>query len=291
MKPIDLGSKAIAITGASAGIGLATARACARAGMAVAIGARRLDRLEEIAREIRSGGGRAVAIECDVSDEASCRAFVSTSAEAFGSLHAVFANAGYGVEVPTLEMSDEAWERMLRTNFWGTLWIVRAAVAQMRTQTRPAQGLAGHVLVCSSCLSKIGAPYHAAYSASKACQDHLSRALRHELVSDGIYVSSIHPVGTRTEFFDELERRSPASLGLSSGNTSLQSPDRVAGAIVRCLRRPSGEVWTSTMTRLALGLGTAFPGLADRGVARYMRSHLRRAVGGQTDGHRSSHES
>lgn len=271
MSTIELRGKTIAITGASAGIGLATAHACARAGMAVALGARRLDRLEAVAAEIRSAGGKAVAITCDVSDEHACFVFVERATAELGPLHAVFANAGYGVEVPSLQMTDPEWELMLRTNFWGTLWTVRAAVNAIRANPQDASGRRGHVLVCSSCLSKIGAPYHAAYSASKACQDHLARALRHELRDEGIAVSSVHPVGTSTEFFERLEHRSPASLGLSSGNASLQSPERVAGAVLRCLRRPVGEVWTSTPTRLALALATAFPGLADWGVDRYIR--------------------
>jgi NAD(P)-dependent dehydrogenase (short-subunit alcohol dehydrogenase family) len=271
----ELRGKSIAITGASAGIGLATARACAHAGMSVALGARRLDRLEAVAAEIRAAGGRAVAIACDVSDEPSCFAFVERAAAELGPLHAVFANAGYGVEVPSLEMTDPEWELMLRTNFWGTLWTVRAAVNAIRGNASDASGRRGHLLVCSSCVSKIGAPYHAAYSASKACQDHLARALRHELRAEGIAVSSIHPVGTSTEFFDQLERRSPASRGLSSASASLQSPDRVARAIVRCLHHPVGEVWTSTPTRFALALATAFPGLADWGVDRFMRKRKR----------------
>ena len=279
MSGTKLRGAAIAITGASSGIGLATALACAREGMVVAIGARRTDKLESVARAIDQAGGRGVAIQCDVSDRESCRAFIEKSVDAIGPLHAVFANAGYGIEVPSLEMTDDEWERMLRTNFWGTLWIVREAVSHMRTRSGAGNDRRGHILVCSSCLSKIGAPYHAAYSASKACQDHLARALRHELEPEGIMVSSVHPVGTRTAFFEELERHSPASLGLSSGNSSLQSPERVARAIVRCLRKPRGEVWTSTPTRLALGLATAFPGLADWGVRRYMRSHIRRPDG------------
>ncbi|MBX3317677.1 MAG: SDR family oxidoreductase [Phycisphaeraceae bacterium] len=276
MSRVDLRGRAIAITGASSGIGAATAVECARAGMRVAISARRTERLEAVAERIRTIGGAVVVFACDVSRESECFAFIERASAEIGPLHGVFANAGYGVETPSLDMTNSEWEAMLRTNFWGTLWIVRAAVAQMREKPEPATGESrGHVLVCSSCLSKIGAPYHAAYSASKACQDHLARALRHELASERIDVSSVHPIGTSTEFFDELERNSPRSQGLSSSNTSLQPPERVARAVVACLRKPRGEVWTSAATRIALGLGTAFPSIADWGVARYMRSHMR----------------
>ncbi|MBX3361212.1 MAG: SDR family oxidoreductase [Phycisphaeraceae bacterium] len=277
MSRLDLRGRAIAITGASSGIGAATAVECARAGMRVALCARRTERLEAVAERIRAIGGTAVVLACDVSRESDCFAFIERASAEIGPLHGVFANAGYGVETPSLDMTDGEWEAMLRTNFWGTLWIVRAAVAQMRQKPEPPTGESrGHVLVCSSCLSKIGAPYHAAYSASKACQDHLARALRHELADERIDVSSVHPIGTSTEFFEELERNSPRSQGLSSSNTSLQPPERVARAVVACLGKPRGEVWTSTPTRIALGLATAFPSIADWGVARYMRSHMQK---------------
>lgn len=279
MTGLDLRARPIAIAGASSGIGAATAIACARAGMPVALGARRPDKLELVASHIRASGGTAVTIPCDVSRESDCFAFVERAAAELGPLHAVFANAGYGVEVAALDMTDNEWEDMLRTNFWGTLWIVRAAAAHMRA--KPEHGgsgpsARGHILVCSSCLSKIGSPYHAAYSASKACQDHLARALRHELTPEHIYVSSVHPVGTSTEFFGALEKNSPNAVGLSLGDRTLQTPEVVARAIVRCLRRPTGEVWTSTPTRLGLALATAFPTLADWGVARYMRGRIKK---------------
>lgn len=280
MPTIDLRALPIAITGASSGIGMATAFACARAGMPVALGARRLDRLESVAARIRAEGGRAIAIPCDVSRREDCIAFVDRAASELGPLYAVFANAGYGIEAGALEMTDAEWEAMFQTNFWGTLWTVRAAVEHMRRTSRESNAgagrPAGHVLVCSSCLSKIGTPYHGAYSATKACQDHLARALRHELQSERIHVSSVHPVQTKTEFFDHLTANSPHSRGLSTGggNAFVQPPERVADAIVRCLRRPQGEVWTSTIVRLALAVATALPGRADRGMARVMRKRV-----------------
>lgn len=272
MPPIDLRGLPIAITGASSGIGLAAAFACARAGMPVAIGARRLDKLQAAAERINAEGGRAVAIRCDVAEQASCESFIDLATQALGSLHAVFANAGYGMEAPTLAMSDAEIEAMFRTNMWGTLWTIRPALARMIPAGR------GHVLVCSSCLSKLGTPYHAAYSATKAAQDHFARALRIELAGTGVHVSSVHPIGTSSEFFDTAAARSPGYQGLAprTADRLMQSPDRVASAIVRCLRRPRGEVWTSTPTRLSLALATAFPALADRVLRRETRARCAR---------------
>lgn len=267
--PIDLVGKPIVISGASSGIGLATARACARAGMPVALGARRVDLLERAAAEINAAGGRAIAGECDVSREGDCERLVERAAAEFGGVYAVFANAGYAFESPVETTPDERMRDIFEVNFWGSLRLARAGVRRMR-----AAG-SGHVLLCSSCLSKIGMPYFGAYSATKAAQDHVARAMRHELGGTGIHVSSVHPIGTRTEFFEQVERRSEGPrLALRTGERFMQPPERVARAIVRCLRRPRGEVWTSLPVRTALGLATVFPGAADRVLGWALRRRL-----------------
>ncbi|QOJ00013.1 MAG: SDR family oxidoreductase [Phycisphaeraceae bacterium] len=272
VRPATLEGLPIAITGASAGIGRATALACARAGMPVALGARRVDRLDTLAAEIRAMGGRAEVIACDVADRASCEGFVAQAERALGPVYAVFANAGYGVEGRADEMPEDEIERLLRTNFWGTAWVVRAATPGMRARGR------GHVLICSSCLSKIGLPGYFAYSASKAMQDHFGRALRHELAPAGVFVSTVHPIGTRTEFSGVVTQRSGGSRStIQTPERWKQPPERVSDAVVACLRRPRGEVWTSRAMRWGLALATAMPGLADRVLARRSR---RRASGG-----------
>jgi len=271
--PIDLAGKPIVITGASSGIGLVTARACAHAGMPVVLAARRLNRLREEAAKIEGQGGRALAIECDVSDAGACKALIDAAEERFGPLYAAFANAGYGHEC-SIEMSSESQLRdIFEVNFWGTASVFRASLASMRRSG------SGHLLACSSCLSKIGMPYFGAYSATKAAQDHLARAMRHELAGSGIHVSSVHPIGTRTEFFEETDKRSErARLAIRTGLAFMQPPERVANAVVACLRRPRGEVWTSMSVRTALGVATIFPQTADRLLGLALRRRLRRRV-------------
>jgi short-subunit dehydrogenase len=262
----QLPDKPIAITGASSGIGMATALRCAREGMPVALAARRLDRLEKVVAQIKAQGGKAIAVECDVSRPADCERLVDRTIDAFGSLYATFANAGYGVEGSVESSTDFDVRQIFETNFFGTLNTIRPALIHMR-----ASG-SGHVLICSSCLSKIGVPYFASYCATKAAQDHYARALRLELTDTRIFVSSVHPIGTKTEFFDQAAARSQnARLALRTPEHLMQSPDRVAAAIVKCLRKPRGEVWTSTPTRIALGLAVMFPGIADRVLRRALR--------------------
>src|SRR4051812_42586613 len=105
MPPIDLSGKSIAITGASSGIGRATALACAAAGMPVALGARRVDKLKAAVDEITAKGGRAIAVPTDVTSPDDCRRLLDTAVAELGPLYAVFANAGYGIEKPMVRTS------------------------------------------------------------------------------------------------------------------------------------------------------------------------------------------
>ncbi len=264
-----LQGRPIAITGASSGIGLATAVACARAGMPVALAARRLDRLEELAERIRAEGGKAIVVPVDVAVPEECARLVARTLDAFGSIHAVFANAGYGMEGPTQSMSLADIRAMFETNFWGTLHTIRPAIDAMLAAGK------GHVLICASCLSKVGVPFHASYSATKAAQDHFGRALRVELAPRGVFVSTVHPIATATEFSELTRVRSGGRRSSPQPpDRMIQTPERVAEAIVRCLRRPRGEVWTSTSVRLGMALATAMPGLTDWALRRKMRRRL-----------------
>lgn len=265
----DLYAKPIAITGASSGIGRATASACARAGMFVAVMARRGDMLDEVVAEIHESGGRATSFVGDVTDPDACKGFITHAQKELGPLHAVFANAGYGQEEPTWSMSEAALRDIFETNFWGSLNTVRPALPGMLERKR------GHVIFCSSCLSKIGLPMFGAYSATKACQDHFGRAMRHELKASGVHVSTVHPIQTRTEFSSALLERSgkTARAENPAGRGFIQPAETVADAVVKCLKKPRGEVWTSTSARLAMALATASPWLADRAVARMRIGH------------------
>jgi len=265
---IRLDSRPIAITGASSGIGAATARACARRGMPVALAARRVDRIEALASQIRSSGARAIAIPCDVTSDEDCQNLIERTIDAFGSIYSVFANAGYGFEASVLDTEDDRWNRIMDVNVLGTLRVVRPAARAMLKAGE------GHIMLCSSALSKITLPEYSAYSASKACQDHIGRAMRHELRASGVQVSTVHPIGTRTEFFDNLKAGGtgePAtedrSTTIAGDSRSLQRPEQVASAIVRRLASgKGGEVWTSLSTRTLLGVATMAPAIGDWGI-------------------------
>jgi short-subunit dehydrogenase len=269
--PKDLTNLPIAITGASSGIGAATALACAKAGMPVAIAARRADKLADVATKIKQAGGRVITVNCDVTKPEECATLIDATVREFGSIYSVFANAGYGVEQSFLSQTDEEIRAMFETNFWGSVNVIRPALAHM---TKAGNG---HVLWCSSCLAKIGLPMYSSYCASKAMQDHFARATRHELRSAGIFVSSVHPIGTKTEFFEKVEGRG-AKLLSKSPERFMQPASRVADAVVACLRKPKGEVWTSLPMRMGLGFAGMFPRLADFALARMMDQRMKRAT-------------
>jgi short-subunit dehydrogenase len=115
-------------------------------------------------------------------------------------------------------------------------------------------------------------PGYGAYCATKAAQWHVGRAMRHELKPLGIHVSTVHPIGTRTEFSQEVQRRSGGGGDIVSNTPKafIQPPERVARAVVACLRRPRTEVWTSLPGRLGLGALSTFPRLADHALDRFV---------------------
>lgn len=258
MSKINLRDKPICITGASSGIGRATAIECARSGMPVVCAARREDKLREVVEEIRTQGGRAEYVVVDVADAGACRAMIDSTVETFGSIYAVFANAGYGVERAVHEMSDADLREMFEVNFFGTMNSIRPAIGPMIEQG------AGHVLLCSSCLAKFSMPYYGVYGATKAAQCHIGRAMKLELESTGVHVSTILPVGTRTEFGQVSKRRSGVSPIMDrTPDRFMQSAERVARAIVKCLGKPKSEVWTSRLTLYSAAVMTAFPRSVD----------------------------
>jgi NAD(P)-dependent dehydrogenase (short-subunit alcohol dehydrogenase family) len=276
MAKIELTGRPIAIAGASSGIGAATAVECARAGMPVALGARRADKLRAVVELITGAGGRAIGVEMDVTRPEDCRRLVDACVREFGSIYAVYANAGYGVEAPVAEMSDEQVRAIFETNVFGSLNVIRPALERMLVNPGPHRG---HVLWCSSCLGKMSVPYYGAYCATKAAQNHLSRAMNLELRDQGVYSTSVHPLGTRTEFFDQVRARGQGKKLIDyTPDAAMQSPELVAQVTVAALRRPRPEVWTGpkgAATRMGMALSMMMPGMADWSLARLIRARMR----------------
>ncbi|MDY7109426.1 MAG: SDR family oxidoreductase [Planctomycetota bacterium] len=271
----DLHGKVIIITGASSGIGAVTALRCAEAGMDVVLSARREDRLREVVRRTENAGRRAVPVVGDVAEPGMSDRLLDAARAEFGRFDAVFSNAGYGMNKTVLDTTDEEWRRMFDVNFFAGVKLLRAAAQRLIDEGRP-----GHLLMCSSCLSKFSLPRHAAYAATKAAQNMLCSAMRHELRPRGIYVSSVHPITTTTEFFEASARisgrpRDKVKMPDHTPKFMIQRPERVARAVVRCLRRPCPEVWTSLLVRTVAGVMTLSPRFYDWAIRRETAAELR----------------
>jgi short-subunit dehydrogenase len=161
-------------------------------------------------------------------------------------------------------MSEHDLRTMFEVNFFSALSLCRSAARQWIAAAQP-----GHLIMSSSCIGKFPLAYHGAYCATKASQAMACAALRAELQGHGIAVSSVHPITTRTEFFVESDRRSGAGGSTAevpdhAPSFLVQSPERVAAAVVQCMRRPVPEVWTSSLVRLSAALFTAWPWLLHR---------------------------
>ncbi len=253
--------KVAIVTGASSGIGAATARAMAREGIDLVLVARRGDLLEEVASDVRSLGRRAHVVIDDVADGAHARRVLDEAMRAFGRFDIVFANAGYGMERTIHEMTDDEVRTMFEVNFFASLGLLRAAAVDLIRDRR-----GGHLLMCSSCVSKFSLPRHGLYAATKAAQESVCRAMRFELAHAGIEVASVHPVTTTTEFYQVSAKRSgvrQAAVPPHARPFFTQSPERVAKAIVSCLYSPRSEVWTSATVRFSAALFTLCPWILD----------------------------
>ncbi len=184
----DLTGRTALVTGASAGLGHHFARTLAAHGAAVAVTARRADRLQVLAREITSAGGRAVAVAMDVTDGASVRAALGTTAEALGPVDLVVNNAGISILKPPLDLPEADWDAVVDTNLRGA-WLV----AQTAARALVAAGRAGRIVNIASITGLRTIGQLAPYAAAKAGLIHLTRVLAMEWARHGIQVNAIAP--------------------------------------------------------------------------------------------------
>jgi len=262
-------NRVIAITGASAGIGRATALRLARDGAAVAICARRGDRLNAVAAEIVAAGGQALPIVADVTVEADMDALVARAVDRFGRLDVMLCNAGFGIAGAIDDIGPDQMQKLMDVNYTGTYLATRAALPIFRRQGT------GHVIMVSSIVGKRGVPYMGAYSATKFAQVGLAECLRSELLGTGIHVSVVYPVSTETEFFDVMSRETGTDVTHAFGPR--QSVETVADAIAHAIERPVPEVYPHFNSRALVILNALAPGFTDRVVKRFGRKPARSA--------------
>jgi NADP-dependent 3-hydroxy acid dehydrogenase YdfG len=229
----DLKDTVVAITGASAGIGRATARELARAGARVVLGARRRERLDAIEADFP---GQVVAVEMDVRSPDDSRRLIAEAVERFGRLDSLIVNAGIGMYGGILDHTDDELTTMLDTNVAGSVWPIRAAVPEMLK--------AGHgdIVIVASVAGFRGGANEAVYAATKFAQVGLAGSLDRELREQGIRITTIGPAGTSTEFAMGAGR----TEDMPELETYLQ-PEDIAFAIRTVLEQPRRlrtQYWT-----------------------------------------------
>jgi 3-oxoacyl-[acyl-carrier protein] reductase len=220
----DLSGKVVVITGATSGIGAATARALAADGVSVVLGGRRQERLDGLVAEI---GATAVGVAMDVRDPQGSRQLVAAALDRFGRFDALVANAGIGAYGGIMDLSDEQLRDMMDTNVAGTVWPIRASVPHF------LQRGGGDIVIVASVAGLRGAGDEAVYAATKFAQVGLAGGLDRELRAKGIRVSTICPGGVATEFAMGAGRF-PDMPGLAE----MLRPEDVAAAILTVLRQP-----------------------------------------------------
>ena len=205
------------ITGASTGIGAATARHAAGAGYRVVLAARSTDKLEQLAQEL-GGDDRAIAVTCDVTEWDDQERLVQTTLDAFGRLDVAFANAGFGAKRGFLEETPEHWKSMVLTNVYGAALTIRATIPALKASK-------GHLLLTSSVAGRRVMP-GSLYSCTKWAVSAMGEAVRQELNDSGVRTTLIEPGMVDTPFFDN-----PVDNALE--------PDDIARAVMYAVQQPA----------------------------------------------------
>lgn len=230
----SLERRVVAITGASSGIGEATALAVAAEGAAVSLAARRVDRIEALAERINGEGGRALAIETDITDEEQANAFISRTHEELGGLDALINNAGVMLLGPVAGAPTEQWRQMLDVNLLGLLYCTHAALPILG-----AQG-SGDIVNVASVAGRIAAMGSGVYNMTKWGVVGFSEALRQECALANVRVTAIEPGWVATE----LQGHNDNPLVVERMNKMIEAiekvldPEDIARAIVFALSQP-----------------------------------------------------
>jgi hypothetical protein len=257
--------RVILITGASSGIGEATARRFGKAGYQVVLAARRRDRLESLAEEIDTSGGQAFVVCSDIAKLDEIQSLVGAAMDKYGKIDVLFNNAGFG-RLAWLNELDPVndIQNQIQVNLMGLIQTTREVLPHMIACRH------GHIINMGSMAGFIATPTYTIYAASKFAVRGFSEALRREVGVYNINVSVIYPGGVSTEFGSHTGAR--RKTGSTTPNWLRLTPERVAENVWKVVQRPHRTVVLPWVYYLSVVFNTMFPGLVDRIIeARFTR--------------------
>jgi NADP-dependent 3-hydroxy acid dehydrogenase YdfG len=238
MSEVGLQGTVALVTGASSGIGEATARALAGLGASVALAARRKDRLEALAGEIEQAGGRALAIETDVTDREQATAAVQRTVEELGRLDTVVNNAGVMLLGPILDAPSEEWDRMIALNLQGLLHVTHAALPHLVQAAERQPRRVSDLVNISSVAGRLARSGSGVYNLTKHGVGAFSESLRQELAERHVRVSLVEPGAVETELPDHLRPEIREQMMKRFGDIDRLQAGDIADAIAYVLTRP-----------------------------------------------------
>jgi NADP-dependent 3-hydroxy acid dehydrogenase YdfG len=226
------------VTGASSGIGEATAKRLAADGATVAVAARRLDRLEKLVEEIDDAGGKALAVEADVTDRAVAEALVERTVKDLGRLDTVVNNAGVMLLGPSLDADVEEWDRMIDINVKGLLYVAKAALPHLIEGADEGPRLVTDMVNISSVAGRRAREGSAVYNATKFGVGAFSEALRQEVTERHVRVSLVEPGAVITELASHNRAEVQEEMKGRFGDIERLEADDIADAISYIVTRP-----------------------------------------------------
>lgn len=271
-----IAGKVTIVTGASSGIGEATAREFAQAGAITVLAARRADRLERLAKEIRQMGGVALPVPTDLTNPHQIANLVQETLDAYGRIDILVNIAGWGHYDWFEELTTENLRKPYEVNIIGLAELIRQVLPTMKAQR------SGFILNMSSYASKIAVPPLTVYASTKAAVEHLSDGLRRELAPWGITVIRIHPSAvTGTEF----KEKAVADGGVTYRTVPLGriSRERLAREIVRLIEQPRRSLFVSRLYDVALILDAVVPAFVDWNSMNWVRGKRRKELESTTE--------
>jgi short-subunit dehydrogenase len=244
-------NKTVIITGASSGIGAATARVFAAAGAHVVLAARDATKLAAVAQDLP---GRHLVVPTDIADRTAVDALVTRVLDAFDSIDIVINNAGVGLAGPVAELNPDDLRTVLAVNLFGPVYLTQAALPHMHRRGR------GQLIYVSSVVGLRALPYLGGYAATKAALDRLVESLRVELRGSGIAVTLVRPGTTRTAF---REHRLGGGRERRRINARAATPEQVARVILKAAIREPRVAYVSWRDRLMTLISLLAPGITD----------------------------